>query len=81
MEEEGGGSFPLTPTQGTYVIGAINLIGAILAIAVVQMLGRRTIFIFGQLLMSLTLFVCGLMVIENQNLTTIVMLYLFMATF
>ena len=32
MEEQGGGSFPLTPLEGTYVIGACNAIPAILAI-------------------------------------------------
>ena len=32
MEEQGGGSFPLTPVQGTYFIGLSNALPAILAI-------------------------------------------------
>lgn len=30
--EESGGDFPLTPKQGTYVIGSANAIAALIAI-------------------------------------------------
>ena len=64
MEEEGG-SFPLTPLQGTYIIAASNAIPALIAILTIQLFGRRTIYITGQFFMSIFMFLCGLCVLEG----------------
>merc|ERR1719469_696197 len=80
MEEQGGG-FPLTPIQGTYVIGASNAIAAILAIGTIQMFGRRSILICGQLSMALCLFVCGLSVLNEWNITAFVMINLLITAY
>ena len=45
--EEEGGEFPLTPVQGTLVIGLSNATFSLIAIAIVANFGRRPIFIFG----------------------------------
>ena len=80
MEEEGG-SFPLTPLQGTYIIGFSNALFAILAILIVTNFGRRPIYIFGQLIMSIFLFVCGLSVFYSWHMTSFVMLNAFIGSF
>ena len=46
MEEQGGG-FGLTPLQGTYIIGASNMIASLLALGMISIMGRRTIYILG----------------------------------
>ena len=50
---EGGDAFPLTPMQGTFIIGVANALGATFAVTYIRHVGRRPIFITGQLLMSL----------------------------
>ena len=76
MEEQGGGSFPLTPTQGTYIIGLSNAIPAMAAILTIQVLGRRTIYITGQFFMSVFLVLCGVSALEGWNLMTFISLCL-----
>ena len=46
-ESEGGGDFPITPIQGTYIIGLANTIGANIPILYAGKVGRRPVFIFG----------------------------------
>ena len=83
MEEQSGegGSFPLTPLQGTYLIGAANAFGALLAVTYVGSVGRRPIFIAGQFFMGLWLFICGLSVMNSWNLTSYIMIILFILAF
>jgi len=81
MEEKGGGEFPLSPKEGTYVIGSVNAISAIIAIGTIQMFGRRTILISGQFFMALWLFLCGLSVYCSWNLASFIMLNLFITSF
>ena len=45
--EEDGGEFPLTPLQGTYVVGFVNAISATLAVFIISLAGRRPILIIG----------------------------------
>ena len=47
MEEEGDGSFPITPLTGTYIVGLSNAIPAIFMIAGINWLGRKTIYMAG----------------------------------
>ena len=80
MEEQGGGKFPISPLQGTYIIGLSNLLPTLLALFTIQWLGRRTIYIHGQFFMSVFLFICGLCVLNGWNLASFVALCLFVAT-
>lgn len=79
--EQQGGSFPLTPLEGTYVIGAANAISAILAIGVISFFGRRSILITGHFFMSIWLFVCGLSILYQWNMSAFIMVNLFIATY
>ena len=76
MAEQGGGSFPLSPIQGTYVIGCCNAIPALIAILTIQMFGRRTIYITGQFFMALSLFLCGYSILMGWNLASFISLCL-----
>ena len=79
--EEQGGSFPLTPRQGTYVIGAVNGLAALLALYTITLQGRRPIFIQGQFFMAVWLFLCGLSVLNAWNMTAFVSINLFITSF
>ena len=79
--QEGGGEFPLTPRQGTYVIGAVNGLAALLAIWTITLQGRRPIFIQGQFFMAVWLFLCGLSVLEQWNMTAFISINLFITSF
>ena len=46
-ESEGGADFPITPIQGTYIIGIANTIGANIPILYAGKVGRRPVFILG----------------------------------
>lgn len=46
-----GGSFPITPKAGAYLVGLTNLIFACLATVPLKYFGLRTILIWGQMLM------------------------------
>jgi len=61
--EETGGDFPLTPLQGTYVIGIANGLFACIAFAYIGKIGRKPIFIVGQFAMGVFLFLCGLSIL------------------
>ena len=80
MEEEGD-DFPLTPLQGTYVVGFVNGISASLAIFVISVAGRRPILIIGELFMTLFLFLCGLSLYHQWNVTAFVMINLLITSF
>ena len=79
--EESGGDLPLTALQGTYVIGATNVISAILAISFISVVGRRPIFITGELAMCICLFLCGLAILNSWNMTSFIMINLFITAF
>ena len=67
--------------QGTYVIGATSAITAVLAIVVISYFGRRPIYIYGQFLMALFLFICGLSVLNQWNMTSFIMINFSIAAF
>ena len=80
MQEQGGG-FPLSPLQGTYVIGGVNATAALIAIAMIGKIGRRPIFITGQFTMGVFLFFCGLSVLMQWNMSSFIFICLFIAAF
>lgn len=81
MEEEGGGSFPLTPLQGTYIIGAVNGIAATLTILIVATFGRRTILVSGQFFMGLFMILCGVSIMQEWNLASFILINLLIVSY
>ena len=60
IKEQGDGTFPITPVQGTYIVGGSQVLGAFFTFLYAGRIGRRPVFIIGYFLMALVLFVCGL---------------------
>merc|ERR1712060_17320 len=79
--QEQGGDFPLTPLQGTYVIGACNGITASMALLIITKFGRRPIFITGQFAMACFMFLTGLSVLNEWNMSSFIMINLFITGF
>ena len=57
------------------------LLGALLATIIIMKVGRRPIFIYGQLFMALFLFLFGLSLYTQWNNTAFIMVNLFVFTF
>ena len=71
----------MTPLQGTYVIGAVNAVRALIAITMIGKIGRRTIFIVGQFMMGMFLFFCGLSIFYQWNMASFILINLFITAF
>ena len=77
-DESGEGEkFPITPIQGTYLIGLANAIGTCIPILYANKIGRRTIFYLGFLSMAIILFICGLSTYNSWNATSFIMIIVF----
>ena len=82
MQEDGGADeFPLTPIQGTYLVGASNMVFALLVIFYIERVGRKPILIVGHFFMTVFLFLCGLGIKNSWNMTSFVMILLFVGSF
>ena len=81
MEEEGDGTFPITPLTGTYIIGLSNAIPAIMQIGMITWLGRKTYYLLGEFFMAVFMTLCGVCVLHGYNMASFVTLCLFVASF
>ena len=82
MQEQGGAEeFPISPVQGTYIIGAAILFFAILVFFYIERIGRKPIMVAGQFFMSLFLFLGGLAVKNSWNMISFVMILLYLGAF
>ena len=77
MEEQSGGSFFITPLQGTYLLGATNAFFSLVPLYTINKLGRRTHYILGQLFMAVFLFICGYAALKEENILSFVSLCAF----
>ena len=60
MNEQTDGKFPISPLAGTYVLGIVNALFALVAIIPISYLGRKPILVTGFGLMSVALGLAGL---------------------
>lgn len=77
MEEQSGDSFFITPLQGTYLLGATNLVFCSVSLYTINKLGRRTHYILGQFFMAVFLFICGYATIKEEYVLFMVSLCAF----
>mmetsp|Transcript_11546 Transcript_11546/g.13759 ORF Transcript_11546/g.13759 Transcript_11546/m.13759 type:complete len:158 (-) Transcript_11546:115-588(-) len=81
IEKQGDEDFPLTPIQGTYLIGLANFIASTLPLLYIHRVGRKPIFVTGFLAMALAMFFCGLSVYYQWNVSTFVMIIVLIFAF
>ena len=81
MEEESGGSFPISPRLGTYIISLSNAIPALICIITINWFGRRPLYIGGQFFMALFCFMCGFCLLNSYNMAAFVSLCLFITSY
>jgi hypothetical protein len=63
--------------MGTYLIGAVNLVAAVLAVLPISYLGRRTILLSGHLWMMLMMGLTGVGALMGWNMTLFICILLF----
>ena len=72
-----GSSFPLTPLEGTYIIGLNNAVFSLLAILLIISFGRRTLLTAGSFFMALSTFMCGLCILYEWNMAAFISVNVF----
>ena len=77
MDVQTGGSFPISPIAGTYLLGSVGTVGCLLGVPVLMNLGRKPIFVLGQLLMGFAHIMVGICLINDWNLASFVFILLF----
>lgn len=81
IQEDSEGSFPVTPKNGSYVIGASNGISALFAILIMANFGRRPILIAGEATMAIFTFMTALGISQVWGMLSFVTLNLFLFSF
>ena len=75
---EDTGEAGFTPRQGTYVVAAINLIGAMTAIWTINHFGRRVLLLWGHATIALSHFMIGISIMVNWNAGVLIGICLFL---
>jgi len=57
MNKDGGG---ITPREGTYLVGIVNMFASLISVVLVKYFGRKTLVIYGHLGMAVTHLATGL---------------------
>ena len=60
MNSKSTGSFPITPRQGTYILGMVDLFGGTLAMYTVTLFSRKCLFLFGNFSIAICHMVIGM---------------------
>jgi len=76
-----GGNFPMTPRQGTYLIGIVNFIGSVTAVAPIKLYGRKTCLIAGHASMGACLILIGIFQIGGQGMAVLILMLCFLMAF
>ena len=68
-QEATDGKFPVSPVLGAFIVAMTNLIGCLIAFIPMKLLGRKTILMMGYGGMSVSLFVIGLALLCEWDMT------------
>ena len=79
--KEANDDFPLSPRNAAYIMGFMNMFGALLSYVTVTYVGRKPILMIGQSGMTLFYFVCGIGLIFGWLNTVFIALCLFIFLF
>lgn len=81
MEKQSGGDFPITPLAGTYILGVGSVFGCFFGIILLAHMGRKSIFILGQLTMGFCHIMVATCLVNEWQLTSFVFIILFIFCF
>ena len=81
IQEDSAGAFPVSPKNGSYVIGASNGISALCAILIMANFGRRPILIAGEATMAIFTFMTALGISQVWGMLSFIMLNAFLFSF
>lgn len=75
------GKISLEPNTGSYFIGIFTFLGTIASIGFLNYFGRKTVLLWGNIVMSILLLLSGLGIIYDYGEVTIVLLMIYMFVF
>lgn len=81
LQAETNGSFPVKPLWGTYLLGFANFFWAFVALFTLNRFGRKTLLLFGQLGMTITLLIVGILLLTKHYITAYIFILLFVGCF
>ena len=81
LESLSNDTLPISALTGTYIIGIVNAIGAFACILVIWNVGRRKIFVGGQLSMGITICLAGICLLFEWYMVTFALLCIFVICF
>lgn len=75
------GAISITAKQGSYIVGTVSFIGSILAPIPLSMFGRRTLLIWGQITMGISLLFVGVFQLLDMTIPLILGICAFIIAF
>ena len=79
MHKDGGGG--ITPKIGTYIVGFTNTFASLLAVFFIKYFGRRTLIVWGHVLIGVVHCLIGVFNILEYNNGVIAMIVLFLVVY
>tara|TARA_B110000285_G_C15090360_1_gene598722 strand:+ start:1211 stop:1447 length:237 start_codon:yes stop_codon:yes gene_type:complete len=64
MSKDGGS---ITPREGTYLVGIVNLLASLISVGLVKYFGRKTLVIWGHLLIAAIHAATGYLAIQHNS--------------
>jgi len=81
MQEKSGGTFPISPLVGSYLVGLANGVAAILSMFTGGFFGRKTIFLTGHALMTFFQLAVGFCASSGYDMASFIGIILFIVSF
>jgi Na+/melibiose symporter-like transporter len=75
------GSITFTPKQGSYIVGTLSLIVSLIAPLPVSKFNRKSLLLWGQTCMALSLFATAIAYIYQRDILIIVFICIFITGF
>jgi Na+/melibiose symporter-like transporter len=64
MSKDGG---PITPREGTYLVGIVNMVASLVSVGLVKYIGRKTLVVWGHLLIAAIHAATGYLAIQHNS--------------
>lgn len=80
-EQSSGSDFPITPIQGTLIVGISNAAGGLFPLFYAGRIGLKTVLTLGHLAMAICLFMIGLSVQQQWDMTSFILIVVFIISY